>query len=118
MNCDTVRVLLQIYGPLGAPEVAEAHLIEEHLAECPDCRRRAQEDDCLAQAMRDVQVPRDAQARVLSMVRSGSRTQARRARAAMAAVIALLALAAWIGVRGGAPAPVDLQAIWFAANEQ
>src|SRR5262245_18752627 len=74
MDCKTARLLLHFDRP-GTPDLAgaDADDLRRHLAECPECRpaadaeRRA--DVKIGRAVRDVPVPEDLRARLVSRLK-------------------------------------------------
>jgi hypothetical protein len=71
MDCRHARLLLEFTRPPHAElEVGETELLENHLADCPECGPLAQHerlaDEHLGRAMRDVRVPDTLRQRLLS----------------------------------------------------
>jgi hypothetical protein len=126
MDCKIARLLLDFTRP-GRPELErpEAQALEEHLADCPECRSLAraerQVDERLGQAMRAVPVPEILKARLLSRLatrrRAWYRRQIVRGVAALAAGAAVVVLAVWLGPVGK-PAHVNLEEAWMEVSQQ
>jgi anti-sigma factor RsiW len=61
MDCRTARMLMPFARPTGELPAEEQALVEQHLAECPECRvvlrHEQQFDAAVARAMRSVEVP-------------------------------------------------------------
>ena len=127
MDCNTARLMLTVIGPCRA-ELTEddREVLEDHLADCPQCRVLAETerrlDDHLGRAIRDVPMPLALQDRLAARLtrerRNWYRRQALRGAGALAAA-ATLALGAWLWLgRHGALPGVDLEAAWYQVYEQ
>lgn len=71
MDCRTAQILLEFARPLTRElDVTEAEALESHLADCPECARRARTlfsiDTGISAAMRDVPVPEGLRERLLA----------------------------------------------------
>lgn len=71
MDCRTAQILLEFARPLTRElDVTEAEALESHLADCPECARRARTlfatDERISAAMRDVPVPEGLRERLLA----------------------------------------------------
>jgi hypothetical protein len=119
MDCKTARLLLEFDRP-AADELdgAEHEELQAHIAECPDCgpiaRAERRADHEVGKAMRAVEVPADASARLVERLRGERRlhTNRRWLRRGMAAagIAALLVLGVCLGWQRNQPVPVNLEA--------
>lgn len=116
MDCRTAQFLLEFARPLTRElDVTEAEALESHLADCPDCARRARTlfavDARISTAMRDVPIPQGLRERLLAGVSQKAQPSTRRrllqhfGRFAAAAGILLAIAIAW--TQRGTPPAID-----------
>jgi hypothetical protein len=105
MDCRTARILLEFSRPLAADlDPSEVEHLQEHLADCPDCRPLAQHerqfDAQVGQAIRAVPLPEDLRDRLLVKLQQERYAWYRRrfvTPAVLTAAAAAVLLAVWVG---------------------
>lgn len=65
--CNAYRLLINLYID-GELDAAEARKVEQHLSECPACRRYCDEICMVNRAVQDVELPKDLHASIMSAV--------------------------------------------------
>lgn len=129
MDCKSARLLLDFARPHACElEAEEAAALESHLDHCPDCHSQArnerQLDECLGKAMRQVEVPAGLRDQLLARLDAarGDWQRQRFAHAARlsaaAAVLLLLGCWGWYWVREHWVAPIDLNRVASAINNE
>ncbi|MCZ2341512.1 MAG: zf-HC2 domain-containing protein [Bacteroidales bacterium] len=74
MNCDVAHILMLCRRPSGPGDLTpeDAHLLDQHLAECPECSRILEStlafDRSAAQVMRNVPVPTAGKQQLLTQI--------------------------------------------------
>ncbi len=117
MDCKTARLLLDYSRPHPAElDAAETAALEEHLAACEPCDQTAhaerRADEAVGKAMRQIDVPDQLRARILSRLKEERGAARRRwvvyglrgAIAAAAVLLLALGLWHWYGTRPAFPA--------------
>jgi hypothetical protein len=116
MDCKTARLLLCFARP-GELEPGDAHSLQHHLAECPECGPLAQAerdaDARLGQAIRDVPVPVGLRKRLDDRLRSDRRRWYRRrvVSTLAAAAAVLVAIGLGLSVMAGQREAIDVESL-------
>lgn len=124
MDCRTARLLLDFARPHAAElEAAEAATLENHLADCPECRSLARAERRLDQhfgsAMSDVPVPEGLRQRLIARLHAQRDAWYRRRILQVAGVAAALVLVGWLGwsLQHRSASVVQVGAVVDAANQ-
>jgi hypothetical protein len=127
MDCRTARLLLEFIGNRASEmEPDERESLEDHLADCPECRLFAESErrieERIGRAMRAVEIPEGLRDRLLDRLNAERWRRVRR-RALSAAAGVMLAASVVAGAifwrsRPVHPVAVDLETAWNEAYQQ